>query len=264
MPTARWFLTLVCFSLSCHIAFGADVSAFKPVACEGAYKRHVQGICTDQRNAIYWSWTDVLVKTDLTGKIQAKRAVADHHGDLCHHNGKVYVAVNLGKFNLPVGKADSWVYIYDAATLDELAKHRIPELVHGAGGMAYRDGKFFIVGGLPSGVNENYVYEYDESFRFVKRHVLASGYTLMGIQTVTWARGSWWFGCYGKPAELLRADANFQFTGKWPFNAAVGIEPLDDGRIMIAVNEVAKGRGNTARIVFAEPDEGKGMVVGTP
>jgi hypothetical protein len=36
-------------------------------------------------------------------------------------------------------------------------------------------------------VNENYVYEYDTDFRFVKNHTLASGHTYLGIQTATFA-----------------------------------------------------------------------------
>ncbi len=50
--------------------------------------------------------------------------------------------------------------------------------------MEYYKGKFLIVGGLPTGVDENYLYEYDESFKFRTRHVLGGGYTLMGIQTL--------------------------------------------------------------------------------
>ncbi|MCB1085407.1 MAG: hypothetical protein KDM63_00055 [Verrucomicrobiae bacterium] len=70
--------------------------------------------------------------------------MADHHGDLCFHGGKIFVAVNLGKFNDPKGNADSWVYVYDAANLKELAKHPVPEVFHGAGGMDARDGHFFV------------------------------------------------------------------------------------------------------------------------
>jgi hypothetical protein len=47
---------------------------------------------------------------------------------------------------------------------------------------------------------------------------------------VTWAHGSWWFGCYGKPAVLLRADDKMQFAGRWEFDVALGIECLEDGR----------------------------------
>lgn len=243
--------------------------AFHPAACEGAYPRHVQGICTDGRDAVYWCWTDALVKTDRNGRVLGKVPVADHHGDLCYRDGRVYAAVNLGKFNRPAGEANSWVYVYDGDTLIELAKHPVPEVVHGAGGMEYHDGKFIIVGGLPPDVTENYLYEYDESFRFRKRHVLAGGYTLMGIQTVAHADGAWWFGCYGKPAVLLRADDEFRFSGKWEFNASVGIAPIGEGRFLIAQNTAIKGddgrtKANQARVVIARADEQTGLVVEKP
>lgn len=236
---------------------------FHAITCDGIYPRHVQGICTDGKSAIYWCWTDVLVKTDTEGRILKKVPVADHHGDLCFHAGRVYVATNLGEFNRPAGEADSWVYVYDGETLAELAKHRVPELVHGAGGMAWHDGRFIIVGGLPPGVNENYLYEYDESFKLQKRHVLASGYTLMGIQTVAYADGAWWFGCYGKP-KLLRTDEKFQLTGKWEFDASFGIAPLDRGRFLIAQNKAMKGKGNQAKLVIASVDEKTGLVLEEP
>jgi hypothetical protein len=136
--------------------------------------------------------------------------VGDHHGDLCHHDGKVYVAVNFGPFNQPEGAADSWVYVYDAESLEELARHPVPDVVHGAGGIAYHDGRFLVVGGLPEGVEENYAYEYDEPFRFRRRHVVPSSSTLKGIQTATFADDHWWFGCYGEPRVLLKADQDFE------------------------------------------------------
>lgn len=234
---------------------------FHAIACEGVYPRHLQGICTNDKDAIYWCWTDFLVKTDTEGRVLQKVPVANHHGDLCFHAGRVYVATNLAKFNRPAGEADSWVYVYDGDTLAELAKHRVPEVVHGAGGMAWHGGKFILVGGLPPGVSENYAYEYDESFKFVKRHVIASGYTLMGIQTVAQADGAWWFGCYGKPSELLRADDKFQFTGKWEFNASVGIAPISAGRFLIAENTPVKGKGHSAKVVIARVDEKAGLVI---
>jgi len=252
---------LLLASLLLITPWATAADAFHPVSCEGVYPRHVQGICTNEKDAIYWCWTDVLVKTDTNGRIVKKVPVADHHGDLCYHDGHLYVATNLGKFNRPPGEADSWVYVYDADTLAELAKHRVPEVVHGAGGMAWHDGKFFVIGGLPPGVAENYVYVYDESFRFQKRHVLASGYTLMGIQTIAYADGAWWFGCYGEPKMLLRADEQLKFTGKWEFNASVGIVPISGGRFLIAKNTAMKGKGNVAKVVIARPDEKQGMRV---
>ncbi len=112
-------------------------------------------------------------------------------GDLCLAGGKVFVAVNLGKFNEPAGQADSWVYVFDTVTLDLLARHRLPELVHGAGGVAHRDGGFIVACGLPPKVAENHLYEYDANFKFQRRHVLANDHTEKGIQTATWANGAW-------------------------------------------------------------------------
>jgi len=261
------FLLFALALFGLHSASAAD--AFRPTACEGTYPRHLQGICTNDKDAIYWSWTDSLVKTDTDGRALKQVPAANHHGDLCFHAGRVYVATNLAKFNRPAGEADSWVYVYDGDTLAELAKHPVPELVHGAGGMAFHGGKLIIAGGLPPGVNENYAYEYDENFRFQKRHVLASGYTLMGIQTVAHADGAWWFGCYGKPAALLRADESFTFTGKWEFNASVGIAPIGSGRFLIAQNTASKSddgktKSHTARVVIARADEKIGMVLDKP
>lgn len=229
------------------------------VICDGVYERHLQGVCTDGREAIFWSWGNVLVKTDLQGRVLRQAPAAWHHGDLCFHAGKVFVAVNLGKFNQPAGHADSWVYVYDADNLVELARHPVPEVVHGAGGIAHGEGRFAVVGGLPPGVNENYVYEYGEKFAFRKRHVLASGYTAMGIQTAEWANGSWWFGCYGDPGVLLRADAAFRLTGKWESEAALGIAGLPDGSLWIARNTLVPGAGHFGRLIVAREDDQEGL-----
>lgn len=230
------------------------------IQCEGTYPLHLQGVCTNDRDAIYWSFTDFLVKTDLEGRVRKKVSVANHHGDLCFHDGKVYVAVNLGQFNQPAGKADSWIYVYDAETLEELARHETPEVVHGAGGMAYLDGAFFVVGGLPPGTNENYVYEYDASdLSFRKRHVLETGYTLMGIQTIAFADGHWWFGCYGKPSVLWKADRDFRMVGHWNTNASVGIVGDREGRLLVATTP-RDSQGNHQGVLYSSvPDPEKGL-----
>src|SRR5262249_27014854 len=140
-------------------ASSASAAELHNVTCEGAYEQHLQGVCVDSA-AIYWCFTTTLVKTNLNGKLLKKVTVATHHGDLCIDNGKLYVAVNLGKFDDPQGNADSWVYVYNAKDLSIVAKHKVPEVFHGAGGIGIRGGHFYVVGGLPDGVEENYVYEY--------------------------------------------------------------------------------------------------------
>lgn len=228
------------------------------VNCEGRYQHHLQGICKDD-HAIYWSFTTTLVKTDLEGNVQKQVPVANHHGDLCHHDGKLFVAVNLGKFNDPQGNADSWVYVYDAQSLNELARHETQEVFHGAGGIGYRGGRFFVVGGLPDGFEENYVYEYDGEFNFLKKHVIRSGHTLLGIQTATFAHDRWWFGCYGDPKILLVTDADFQMKGRYQFDCSLGIEGLSDGRLLSASGRCDKDKGCIGMVQTVLPDERTGL-----
>ena len=151
------------------------------------------------------------------------------------------MAVNLGQFNRPAGEADSWVFVYDGQTLKEIARHEVPEVVHGAGGMDQHDGQFYVIGGLPPGTDENYVYQYDADFKFVQRHVIDSGYTLMGIQTATFHDGQWWFGCYGKPAELLRTSLDFKEVKRTKVDAALGIVGIAPGKFLI-------GRGSRSEM----------------
>lgn len=243
-------------AVSFALIFTAPLSAAPParVTCEGHYEKHLQGVCSDA-DSIYWSFTTQLVKTDRHGKLQKAIPVVNHHGDLCHVDGKLYVAVNLGVFNDAKGNANSWVYVYDADTLKELARHEVQQVFHGAGGIAFRDGRFFVVGGLPDGVEENYVYEYDPQFQFVKKHVIASGHTVKGIQTATFAHGRWWFGCYGAPKILLVTDADFKMLGRYKFDASLGIEAAPDGQLLIATDRSEKGKGHLGAVQLADPNE---------
>lgn len=236
-----------------------QTTKYSDALCEGRYKHHLQGVCVDGTGNIFWSFTTELVKTNASGKVLLKIPVGNHHGDLCYRDGKVFVAVNFGAFNNPQGKADSWVYVYDAKKLLLIAKHQTPEVIYGAGGIASHQGKFVVVGGLPKGINENYLYEYDTNFKFVKKHVLKSGYTLMGIQTAAFADNQWWFGCYG--SELLKADLNFKFTAKFPINCSLGVERVNDQLLLIASGAKDKKGNHTGRVDLAVPNKEKGFVI---
>jgi len=255
--------TLLFFTVTA--AFATD---FQPVACEGSYPHHLQGVCTDRRDSIFWCFTTKLVKTDRAGKVMKQVDVANHHGDLCFHEGKVYVALNKGKFNDPKGNADSWVFVYDASDLSCVAKHKTPEVFHGAGGIAFHAGMFLVVGGLPDAENENFVYEYDGNFNFVKKHTLASGHTHLGIQTAAFADGHWWFGCYGKPKSdttpstppiLLKANAKLTKVEQFEFDCSIGIVPISEGKFLVARGGINPDKSRTGRLVMAVPDKERGL-----
>ena len=73
-------------ALHCH---AADSPRFRNVVCEGDYKHHLQGVCTNESNAIYWSFTTDLVETDQLSRVQRKVAIANHYGDICFSDGKL-------------------------------------------------------------------------------------------------------------------------------------------------------------------------------
>ena len=231
---------------------------YHAVQCEGEYPHHLQGVCVG-KDAIYWSFTTQLVKTDLEGTVLKKVSVANHHGDLAFHQDKIFVAVNLGKFNDPEGNADSSVYVYNADDLTLVEKHETPEVFHGAGGVGVRDGRFFVVGGLPGDIAENYIYEYDDQFQFVKKHVLKSGHTHLGIQTATFAHGRWWFGCYGDPQILLVTDAAFNLQGRYRFDCSLGIVGLPNEQLFAASGRCDPETGCRGSVRLVVPDETTGL-----
>ena len=254
--TVRYVAAFVCFAC-CATGLASGTLQFQDVQCEGTYRHHLQGICTNDTDSIYWSFTTTLVKTDLDGNVIRQIEVASHHGDLCHHDGRVYIAVNLGRFNDPQGNADSWVYVYDADDLSLVSKHEVQEVFHGAGGIGSRDGRFFVVGGLPEGIEENYVYEYDGVFSFVKKHVIRSGYTRLGIQTATFVHGKWLFGCYGSPKIMLVTDSEFNMPGRHEFDCSLGIVGLPTGQYLSASGRCEKDRGCTGRARLAYHNKGE-------
>ena len=237
----------VCFAFSGLTCFGEPVAS---IDCEGSYGGHLQGIATDGES-LFWSHTVQLVKTDLSGRVLKRVDVSNHHGDLTCHDGEIYVAVELGQFNRLPGESRPWIYVYHADTLELLRSHAVPELVHGCGGIAYREdaGRFIVVGGLPTGFDDNFLYEYDQSFRFIRRHRIPSGYTSLGIQTAAFFDDHWWFGCYGGPANpgLIQVDTNFNLTGQASVNFSYGIVRLDDQTVLRGVCFDQSRRGRAVR-----------------
>ncbi len=260
MKTRLTFILTV-FVLMADFHCRADVSRFSNVFCEGDYKRHLQGVCTNENDAVYWSFTTELVKTDRQGQVQKKVPVVSHHGDLCFHDDKLFVAVNLGSFNDPKGNADSWVYVYDAESLKFLSKHETQEVFHGAGGIGVMNGGFYVVGGLPDGVEENYVYEYDRKFQFVKRHVISSGWTHLGIQTATFHDDAWWFGCYGSPAIMLKTDEKFRMLGRFELDCSLGIVGVSKDRLLMATGPRTNGGRWRGSLHLAHPAPKRGLVL---
>lgn len=228
------------------------------IVCQGTYRSHIQGIASDRKSVLYWSFTRNLVKTDLAGRVLKSAAVPSHHGDLTYVSGKLYVAWS-NYFNRP--GANSKVYVYDADDLSRLAVKSIPEVTYGAGGMEHHKGHFFVVGGLPDDGERNFVYEYDGEFKFVQRHALAGGHTRLGIQAVGYWEGCWWFGCYGN--ALLKTDESFRLLAKYPASFPYGIVGWDAGLYLVGFHFGKSKNACRGKARLARADEQRGLVLET-
>lgn len=226
------------------------------IVCPGEYRGHLQGIATDGK-AIYWVFSRNLVKTGFDGRMLAKRDMPHHSGDPCWHEGRLYVPVCQSGFNRelkPGAVSKNYVFVFDAE-LKLLEKRHIPEVEFGAGGIAVRDGHFFVVGGRPDGLPENTVYEYDADFKLLSRHE-ANFDSLKGIQTANYASGKWYFGCYGTDGLTIETDEKFRVTRRLRPGCSIGLAILPGGKVL--VGELIKGGsykrgGAAARVVrFSE------------
>ena len=219
------FLAMAFCAVLLHGANAGDPPA--EIRCDGVFGRHLQGVATDGKS-IWWSFTVELVRTDLAGRVCRVRRVPKHHGDLCHVDGKIYVAVNFGPFNRETG-GDGKVMAYDAQTLEPCGEWPVPELVHGAGGMTFANGRFYLVGGLPSTHESNYVYEYARDFTFIRRVDLPVGNTFMGIQTASYEDGELLFGVYGwkgNPPGTLHCPSDLSSVTRRRVNSSTGLVKL--------------------------------------
>jgi hypothetical protein len=235
------------------------ITSPEAVVCEGKYAGHLQGVCRGSNGNFFWSFTRALIKTDTKGKVMKKIEVPDHHGDVCFAGGKIYCAVNFGAFNDPKGNSDNWVYVYSSKDLSLLSKHEVQQVKHGAGGIATKNGRFLVVGGLPEGVPENYVYEYDSQFNFKKRHVIQSGWTRLGIQNAAFAQGHWWFGCYG--SVLLKTTPDFKMVGKYNFNCGYGVLRGPNNKSLYCADGTTHKEGSDGKIKTVQVSMFKKLII---
>ena len=84
---------------------------------------HLQGFTSDGEY-MYWSFTDSLVKTTLSGTVIAQIHAVDrpaHLGGIDYHDGKIYGAMECG------AEKRSAIYVFDAQTLACLDILQTPE-----------------------------------------------------------------------------------------------------------------------------------------
>ena len=132
------------YCLICAAAFGGANGDGTVRFTGESFKRHMQGLAA-AADRIYWSHTDRLAVTDTAGSYIKLVEADHHHGDICINGGKLYAAVNKGKFNRESG-AENFVYVYDL-DLNLLEVVPIDFMPQGLGAIEFSDGSFYLGGG---------------------------------------------------------------------------------------------------------------------
>lgn len=215
------FLSLIAIS---------NAQEWKDAHLTGLFKGHLQGIDIDN-GKIYWSQTFNLFRSDADGNIERAVDVEYHHGDICIANGKLYCAVNKGKFNQnpKENKAKNFVYVYDLnlKCIQIIPINNMPE---GLGAIEYHNGKFYLGGGCYIEEKTFKIFQFSEDFKFEKIYEIPVGNSLLGVQTLARAHGKFWLGCYtvkGDDYHLWEADDNFNIIKKHKARGDVGLAEVN-------------------------------------
>lgn len=202
----------------------------EPIRCQGWSSGHLQGLASDGES-IFWSFTSIVYKTDYTGKVLLKKEVPGHHGDLCCHDGKLYVTVSF-RLAKPVGirEYDAFIYIYNASDLSLVKKYDISNSVtFGVDGIEWFKDKFYVGDdkGKCIDVNHNTILVFSPDFNLLERKEVP-GLTMYGVQTITWSGGYFWLGNYIRNSDTptLQLDENLNFVAWHRMSIAIGALPL--------------------------------------
>ncbi len=235
-----------------------DLSGAEPIRCQGWSPFHLQGIASDGQS-IFWSFTTIIYKTDFTGKILLKKDVPSHHGDLCCHNGNIYVTVALHR-SKPEGvrEYDAFIYVYKTSDLSLVKKYDISDSITvGVDGIEWVDGKFYVGDdkGKDTQIKHNVILVFSPDFNLLERKEVP-GWTWFGVQTITWSNGYFWLGNYirqpGKPT--LQLDENLKFVAWHRANIDIGAialpkSPEGNPRLLKAKMIVSPEKKHSAELV---------------
>ncbi len=200
------------------IASSQAKGAEEKILCQAEAKYHLQGVDSDGP-FIYWSFTDVIFKTDLKGKVVKEIQVASHHGDCCVHDGKLYVSVDLRVKQ----QREPFIYVYDTKTLDYVKRFKLETFSDGPDGIAFVDGYFYIAEGKGKDDPQPYswIYQFTPEFKEVKKYKIP-GVMHYGIQAMTYAHGEFWLGTYSAEGSY-RADKELNIISKGLSDMSVGV-----------------------------------------
>ena len=155
-----------------------------------SYPSHLQGIAADE-TGVYWTFTDVLVKTDYKCNVLKEVKLPPHMGDLCIVDGDLFISAD---FRTPEGLAannnkKSAVLQY-SKELVLIKKHTL-DISYGIDGITFCNGKFYIAPGLGrEPKKETMIMVFDRNFKLLKEARFKTGTSMkFGAQNLTCING---------------------------------------------------------------------------
>ena len=234
----KLFVVLVVSFLSLGV-FAVNAFAEGPILCGTDSDGHLQGFDSDGQY-IYWSLYSKIAKTDMNGNVVAEQPVKPHHGDCCVHDGKIYDAASIYS---PNGKQRR-ITVYRCSDLAPVTEYEIQFDSSDAGtdGIFFQDGFFYVGEGKDpkSEQDYNWIHVFTPDFKWVRK-IKIPGKTIYGVQTITFAHGSFWLGTYSGD-RTYQCDENLNViahqkkvdTSVGAFGLPAG--PNGEPRLMVARN----------------------------
>ena len=165
-----------------------------------------QGVATDGKH-VYVQNTQQLFKYQLDGTlVKAGPKLELHHGGIVYVNGRVYAAVSGCE---PTGSTQHHVHVYDPKSLALIEQHDLgPRFTVCAGGIAYREGHFFVAESFFDDEHLDRVVEFDSSFRHIKTHAIDFK-SPFGIQGLEYLPTTDQFQVHSHGKTFYRINSNF-------------------------------------------------------
>ena len=217
MRTKQYLLFAVALA-GALMAGGAELPASLPasgrIELAGPHAGHLQDVWREG-NYIYWMQTQVMYKTDLTGKVLLSKNVEGHHAGCEIRDGKLYVAVcvmqnKTGGKTLPGSRVQ--INVYDAETLTLLDIHRT-DINDRSGSFCFLEDGTCLVGCLrhtelrPDQVRFHHL---DKDFKLIKSYILDNVTVKLGIEVIKRRGDFFYLFLYKGKGLCLKLDKNFK------------------------------------------------------
>lgn len=108
-----------------------------------SYPSHLQGVAADE-TGLYFSFTEVLVKTDYTGKVLKEFKYVPHMGDLCIVDGDLFVVTQFRSQPHLIANSNRKSAVLQFSKNLVLKKIHPLDIPWGVDGITFCNGKFYM------------------------------------------------------------------------------------------------------------------------